>query len=148
MFDTGRSTTVLAFVSMPGMAGSSTTTLYVRGVPRPVVREAKAAAAREGRTLGGWVADRLARATGTSPTASSADQLRDDLAWYESRRAHLERKYAGQYVAIVGRAVVDHDVAFEALARRVFARFGPRSICMPRVGRDELRVRSPRRAAR
>ena len=144
----GRSTTVLAFVSMPGMAGSSTTTLYVRGVPRPVVREAKAAAAREGRTLGGWVSDRLARATGTSGTASSADQLRDDLAWYESRKAHLERKYAGQYVAIVGRAVVDHDEAFEALARRVFARFGARSICMPRVGRDQLRVRSPRRAAR
>ena len=133
---------------MPGMPDSNTTTLYVRGVPRPVVRQAKAAAAREGRTLGGWVADRLARATGTSRAASSADQLRDDLTWYESHKAHLEPRYSGQYVAIVGRAVVDHDVAFEALARRVFARFGTRPICMPRVGRDQLRVRSPRRAAR
>jgi hypothetical protein len=130
------------------MRGSNTTTLYVRGVPRPVVREAKAAAAREGRTLGGWVSDRLARATGTSGAASSADQLRDDLAWYEAHKARLGRRYAGQYVAIVGRTVVDHDVVFEALARRVFARFGTRPICMPRVGRDQMRVRSPRRASR
>ena len=133
---------------MPVMAGSNTTTLYVRGVPRPVVRQAKAAAAREGRTLGGWVSDTLARATGASGSARAAYELGDDVAWYESHQAHLERKYSGQYVAIVGRAVVDHDVAFEVLARRVFARFGTRSICMPRVGRDVLRVRSPRRPAR
>ena len=112
------------------------------------MRQAKAAAAREGRTLGRWVTDTLARATGTSATPAGADQLRDDLAWYDAHKARLERRYAGQYVAIVGRAVVDHDVAFEALARRVFAKFGTRSICMPRVGRAELRVRSPRRVAR
>jgi hypothetical protein len=46
------------------------------------------------------------------------------------------------------RAVVDHDTTFDALARRVFARFGTRPICMPRVGRREVRVRSPRRAPR
>ena len=130
------------------MAGPTTTTLYVRGVRRAVVRQAKAAAAREGRTLGGWVTDTLARATGTSATAGGADPLRDDLAWYDAHQARLERKYAGRYVAIVGRTVVDHDIAFEALARRVFAKFGTRSICMPRVGRAELCVRSPRRVPR
>ena len=130
------------------MAGSNTTTLYVRGVRRAVVRQAKAAAAREGRTLGGWVTDTLARATGTSPTASRADQLRDDLAWYDAHKARLERRYAGRYVAIVDRTVVDHDVTFETLARRVFAKFGTRSICMTRVGRAELRVRSQRRVPR
>lgn len=142
------STAVLAFVSMAGMASSDTTTLYVRGVPRPIVRQAKAAAAREGRTLGHWVSDRLARATGTTGAARKTDQLHDDLAWYEAHKARLARRYAGQYVAIVNRAVVDHDKAFEPLARRVFARYGTRPVCMPRIGRDELRIRSPRRARR
>ncbi len=130
------------------MAGSETTTLYVRGVSRRVVREAKAAAAREGRTLGSWVSERLALATGAAGAPSgAAESVREDLAWYEANKAGLERRYTGEYVAIVRRAVVDHDADFEALARRIFARFGTRSICMPRVGRSEVRVRSPRRVA-
>ena len=128
------------------MPGPDTTTLYLRGVPRSVVRAAKANAAREGRTLGGWVSDTLARATGAANPAGDADELRDDLAWYASNETRLERQYPGEYVAIVRGALVDHDSDFEALARRVFARFGTRSICMPRVGRCEVRVRSPRRA--
>lgn len=129
------------------MARTETTTLYVRGVPRRVVREAKAAAAREGRTLGSWVSDRLARASRTASAPGKAGAVRDDLAWYEANKARFERRYPGEYVAIVRRSVVDHDRDFEALARRVFTRFGTRSICMPRVGRSEVRVRSPRRAA-
>jgi hypothetical protein len=128
---------------MPG----STTTLYVRGVSQALVRAAKSAAAREGRTLGAWVTDRLARATATS-TAPASDDVRDDFDWYNANQSRLERQYSGQYVAVVDRVVVDHDVAFEPLARRVFARFGTRSICMPRVGRVDARVRSPRRALR
>jgi hypothetical protein len=76
------------------------------------------------------------------------DELRDDLSWYASNEALLTAQYPDEYIAIVRRAVVDHDGDFEALAGRVFARFGARSICMPRVGRRQVRVRSPRRAAR
>jgi hypothetical protein len=122
------------------------TTLYLRGVSRPVAREAKAAAARAGRSLGSWVSEALARATGTAGAAPDAGEWGDDLAWYAANEASLEGRYPGEYVAIVRRTVVDHDSDFEALARRVFARFGTRSICMPRVGRREVRVRSPRRA--
>lgn len=129
------------------MADSDTTTLYLRGIPRPLVREAKAAAAREGRTLGRWVTDRLARATGAA-APSGAHALDGDLRWYEANKAALERKYSGEYVAIVDDAVVDHARDFETLARRVFARFGTRPVCMPRVGRSEIRVRSPRVVAR
>lgn len=128
------------------MPTSRTTTLYVRGVPRPLVREAKAAAAREGRTLGGWVTDRLALSTRTREAGLEQDSLREDVEWYGANRARLERRYHGEYVAIVEQLVVDHDVAFDALARRVFDRFGARSIFMPRVGRERVRVRSPRRA--
>jgi hypothetical protein len=130
---------------------SDTTTLYLRGVPRSVVRAAKAVAAREGRTLGSWVSERLARATGGADPARDPlgeDELRNDLAWYASNEAVLGARHPGEYVAIVHQAVVDHDSDFEALAGRVFARFGARSICMPRVGRRQVRVRSPRRGAR
>jgi hypothetical protein len=127
------------------MAGSNTTTLYLRGVPRPLVREAKAAAAREGHTLARWVSDKLARATGSQAAFDEATTLADDFAWYEANQARLERKYSGDYVAIVDRAVVDHDASFERLAQRIFAKLGARSVCMPRVGRHEVRVRSPRR---
>ena len=130
------------------MAGSNTTTLYLRGVPRPLVREAKAAAARRGTTLGRWVSDQLALAVGSSQAAPDAEGLIEDMAWYESNQSLLERTYAGEYVAIVDRAVIDHDSEFERLAQRVFERLGTRSICMPRVGRREVRVRSPRRAKR
>jgi len=47
-------------------------------------------------------------------------ELTGDLAFYEERRTELERKYAGEYVAIVDRVVVDHDASFETLAARVF----------------------------
>ena len=129
------------------MAGSNTTTLYLRGVPRPLVREAKAAAAREGQTLARWVSDKLARATGRLTDDEEEPDLSDDFAWYEANQARLEQKHRGKYVAIVNRAVVDHDADFEPLAHRVFAKFGPRSVCMPLVGRREVRVRSPRRVA-
>jgi Family of unknown function (DUF5678) len=131
------------------MTSSVTTTLYLRGVPKAVVREAKAAAAREGRSLTRWVSDRLARATGVvANLEQEADSLRTDLAWYEAHKSRLARKYEGEYVAIVDGTVVDHDLDFETLAQRVFQKFGVRSICMPRVGREEIRVRSPRRVAR
>ena len=126
------------------------TTLFLRGVPRHLVREAKAAAARDGVTLAHWVSERLAQATGSNAPraagAAGADSLRFEMEWFEANQSRLESKHAGQYVAIIDQRVVDHDAAFDALARRVFARFGTRSICMPKVGRTVVRVRSPRRA--
>jgi hypothetical protein len=128
------------------MAASDVTTLYLRGVPRHVVREAKAAAARDGKTLGRWVSEQLSQATaGDTAPSPGADALRADMAWFERNRVKLEREYARQYVAIVDQHVVDHDAEFDPLARRVFERFGVRSICMPKLDRNELRVRSPRR---
>ena len=125
---------------------ASLTTLYLRGIPLPLAREAKAAAAREGVTLARWVSRRLAGAPVPAVSNEGPEgALHDDLTWYESKRAELERKYGGSYVAIVDRTVVDHDADFDALARRVFTKFGARPICMPRVGRAAVRIRSPRR---
>lgn len=129
------------------MRASDVTTLYLRGVPRRVIREAKAAAARDGKTLGRWVSEQLAHATeGTIAHDPNGASLYTDMEWFEANRLKLDRKYAGQYVAVVDQKIVDHAAEFDPLARRVFERFGVRSICMPKVDRSEVRLRSPRRA--
>jgi len=130
------------------MAAAEKTTLYLRGMSRSVVRAAKAAAAREGVTLAHWISSRIA--PGDAPLVQEREAGQDlvsDLAFYEEHRAELERKYPDEYVALIERAVVDHDPSFEALAARVFRKHGPRPVCMPLVGRAVVRVRSPRRAA-
>jgi Family of unknown function (DUF5678) len=124
------------------------TTLYLRGVPTRVVREAKAAAARQGSTLTAFVSETLERSLQTVEATSSAtdDDLRAEMRWYDRNRDLLLKRYPGEYVAIVGRSVIDHDQAFDTLATRVFARVGVRNVFMPRVTRiaPVAHLRSPR----
>jgi hypothetical protein len=130
--------------------------VYLRGIPAEVVREAKAQAARRGITLAGFVADTLARALHEAPPpvaapaadASSgvgAQDLDAEVRWFERNRKQIERRYAGQFVAIVEQRVVDHDQTFEALAERIFKMRGPRDTFMPKVtaGPRSVRLRSP-----
>jgi hypothetical protein len=121
--------------------------VYLRGIPSDVIREAKVAAARRGITLAGFVAGSLAQALRTADDAQEPyDDLADEMRWYERNRERLARTHAGEYVAIVGGRVVDHDDHFEQLATRVFARTGVRNVFMPRVTAAEkvVRLRSPR----
>ncbi|HEY2732423.1 MAG TPA: hypothetical protein VGI70_00480 [Polyangiales bacterium] len=136
--------------------------VYLRGIPSEVVREAKAAAARRGITLAGFVADTLAKAlreTGSAGTpAPHGDDLSAEMRWFERNRDRLRRDYEGEYIAVIDDAVIDHDLEFDALAQRVFARAGARNVFMPRVESRHapsgtpkaapksgpLRVRSPR----
>lgn len=123
-------------------------TLFLREMPASLAREAKVVAARRGETLTTVVAEALARSLGVDDGPPS--ELARDMAWYGAERAQLIGRYRGQHVAIVDQAVVDHDRDFDALARRVFARYGHRSIYMPRVddAAPAARIRSPRRVAR
>ena len=124
------------------------TTLYLRGVPRQLVREAKAAAARRGSSLAALVSDSLARSLGEGDAGEPPNgELRDGRLWYERNRRELLARYRGEYLAVIDRQVVDHDRDFSALAARVFARHGARPVFMPRVQeKDEpARLRSPRR---
>lgn len=129
------------------MTATARKALFLRGVPTDLVREAKAAAARRGETLTTIVAEALARSLGLDGE-TRGDPLQDDIAWYAKHRPKLLRQYPGEYVAIIDGVVIDHGRDFDALAMRVFRRFGTRSIYMPRVQRGEpaARVRSPRRA--
>jgi hypothetical protein len=124
------------------------TTLYLRGVPTDLVREAKAAAARRGATLAALVSGSLARSLREDgPGDALNDGLYENRLWYERNRGRLLSRYRGEYVAVVDRTIVDHDRDFSALAERVFPRHGGRPVFMPLVQEGEAlaRVRSPRR---
>lgn len=135
------------------MAGQDTGTLYLRGVPRELVREAKAEAARRGMSLTAFAKEALARALGRTSEEEDEDAIRPirpDLDWFEANRRRLWRRYPNEYVAIVNRKVVDHDSDFGALAQRVFAKYGPDPIAIPKVTREEevIHIRSPRLVTR
>lgn len=127
------------------VANSNTGTMYLRGVPRKLVREAKVEAARRGTTLAALVAEALDRFLGTAQgeRLDANDPIAIDLAWFEANRSRLYRRYPNEYVAIMKRKVVDHDRDFSALAQRVFQRYGVRSMAMPKVTQEERVVNLP-----
>src|SRR2546426_1216716 len=111
------------------------TTLFLRGMPTRLVREAKAAAARRGTTLTALIGDALERAlqAGGKHTASAEHDFDRSVRWYAKNRSRLLPQYDRQYIAIVDGRVIDHAPDFEALAVRVFKRMGGRAVFMPRV---------------
>jgi len=119
------------------------TTLYLRGLPTDLVREAKAAAARRGITLTGLVTEALGQVLGLERLAGAADDLTRSMRWYERNRGKLLRRYRGEYVAIRGGRVIDHDRDFHVLASRVFARLGPVPVFMPKVTAEARVVHLP-----
>ena len=127
---------------------AETTSLFLRGVPRTIVREAKAAAAREGKTLASFVTrsvERALQAPAEGDRGTRAD-LDESAHWYEANKARLLRRYRGRWLAIVGKEVLDSDADWEALAERMIARLGATPFFMPRVEPEEriARLRSPR----
>jgi len=122
-------------------------TMYLRGIAQEVVREAKAMAAREGITLTALVQRALERETQLGRSASGPlSEIAEDMAWYEANLASLLEQFEGEFLAIVEGEVEDHDADVEALAARVAARYGARSVYMPRCQRAlrVAEVRSPR----
>lgn len=139
-----------------GATDPESMTLYLRGVPAKLVREAKALAARRGVTLRTLVAEALetmlAQKMPPHPvlqpeeTETGSAEVRADMEWYETHKAELLPDYEGLYVAIVQQAIVDHDREFGAVARRVFERFKDRPVFVTKVvrGEREARIASPR----
>lgn len=127
------------------VANPTASTMYLRKVPRKLVREAKAEAARRGTTLAALVAEALDRFLGTAQAErpEAPDPINDDLAWFGDNRSRLFRRYPNEYVAVIKRKVVDHDKDFSALAMRVYKRHGVRSIAMPKVTQQERVVDIP-----
>jgi len=121
------------------------TTLYLRGIPKDLVRALKAQAALQGTTLTSMVNDILRRAASEQPREAPAP-LERDMAWYEAHKSELLRRYRGEHLAILEGRVLDHDQDFSALAGRVFAKVGVRSIFMPWCieGEPIVHIHSPR----
>lgn len=125
----------------------SNTTLYLRGIPKNLVRELKARAARQGLTLTALAIAALSRAAKTA-RQDDLKPLEADMAWYKTHRRQLQRRYPKEYLAILDRRILDHDPDFGALAARVFAKVGIRPVFMPQaVETDQtVHLRSPRLA--
>lgn len=121
--------------------------VYLRGIEPGVIREAKAAAAREGITLAALVERALMREThSVRPGSSRVLEIAEDMRWYENNAAALSERFEGEHLAIVDQEVVDHDLDFAALASRVERKYGARSVFMPECRRTPrvAEVRSPR----
>lgn len=120
-------------------------TLYLRGVPERLVREAKAAAARRGVTLTVLVSEALVQILGVDVPGQTElpEDLQVEMVWYEAHRQDLLRRYRGEYLAIANQEVIDHDKQFGPLAKRVFKRLGVRPVFMPKCIGDERIVNIP-----
>jgi hypothetical protein len=125
------------------------TTLYLRGIPKNLVRELKARAARQGLTLTALSIAALTRAARAARETARQDDLSPleaDMAWYKTHRRQFCRRYPREYLAILDRRVLDHDPDFSALAARVFAKVGIRPVFMPQCVETDgpVHLRSPR----
>ena len=82
--------------------------------------------------------------------ASEADapggSFEDAVAYFEDHRQALLKTYEGKYIAIIDRQVVDSDSSWEALALRVYTRYGYKDIFMPKVEQhaQTVHIYSPR----
>ena len=61
------------------------------------------------------------------------DPLAAEQQAFERQKSQLLRRYPGQYVAIYGGRVVDHDKEDEPLAARLFAKLGDVPFLIARV---------------
>ena len=118
-------------------------TLYLRGLPQALVREAKAVAARRGITLAALVVEALRQTLPAEAPRPEPDDLAKSIRWFQANKRRLLGRYRGQYVAIHGGKVIDHDRDFHALAERVFRRLGTRPVLMPKVTEKERVVQLP-----
>ncbi len=50
-----------------------------------------------------------------------------DMKWFQAHYEALKRKYKGQYVAVKGGKVIDHDEDADQLLRRLKQRYGDTS---------------------
>jgi len=74
----------------------------------------------------------------------------EDAAYYEANRKSFLSEYKGRWLAIINRSVVDSDMEFSSLAKRVYAKYGYKAILMTHVEAEPrvFRIPSPRIARR
>jgi len=82
-----------------------------------------------------------------TPKSKNAPVLEQEEAAFIEMHAMLCQKYMGEYVAIHGTEMVDHDADLESLTLRMYERFGDQPVWIAPVHQqpvEEWRMRSPR----
>ena len=82
----------------------------------------------------------------TSPQLAE-ESLAAERRAFERQRAQLMRRYPSEYVALSGGRVVDHDKQDEALAARMFTRFGDAVFYIARLEQSPTVYEVPSRRA-
>lgn len=70
----------------------------------------------------------------------------EERAFVEGHYNELKTLYAGRYIAVLGKSILDSDPVFSLLAERVYKRFGYRRVYMPLIEepRSVYDIPSPR----
>ncbi len=72
-------------------------------------------------------------------------KIETEAAWWRGVPAETRARYAGEFVAVHDKAVIDHDHDEEALRQRIRARYGKTAVLItPAEGRREFRIVSTR----
>jgi hypothetical protein len=116
-------------------------------LPDFIYKQVEAAARRASRPVPDVLVDVVAEAFPAVYVHPQRERMLEEQAAYERQRDAILAQYDGQYVAVYGGEVIDHDADEMALVRRIQARY-PHEIVHLRLAtrkpQPELRVRSPR----
>ena len=78
-------------------------------------------------------------------TLADRRKIEQEQAWWLSLPLSERAEYAGQFVAVYERTLVDHDPDESALYHRIRARYGKIAVLvMPAEGPRQVGIRSPR----
>ena len=78
---------------------------------------------------------------------SQREKIDTESDWWRTVSSEIRARYAGEYVAVHNKEVVDHDRDEEVLRKRIRAKYGKTAVLLtPAEGRPELRIVSTRLA--
>jgi hypothetical protein len=120
-------------------------------LPDHVYRRVESIARQSQRAVDAVVADVVARSVRAFPVATGRETMLREIEAFRAMHATLRRDHAGEYVAIHGGNVVDHDPDPVALLGRVRRDYPGQTILRRKVedaADVNLRFRSPRLSPR
>lgn len=116
-------------------------------LPDSIYRQVEAAARHASRPVADVLIDVVASAFPAFYVHPQREQMEREQAAYERQREELLSKHEGQYIAMRGGVVIDHDRDEMELVRRIQAKFPDDVVHLRLVTRapdPELRFRSPK----
>lgn len=110
-------------------------------MPTDLAEEIRREAEAEGVTAEALLAD----AWRHYRTAAQRKKIQAEMEWWQNLPDNQRAQYAGEYIAVHGRQVVDHDADRVRLHQRIRERYGHTAVLIiPADGPREIRILSPR----